>query len=75
MGNALSPSPTVNYGFLAASYTFLAAVSAVLYVLQQQGVHAVEGFWIIPAPCAVGILWALLLRARQKSIGREGKNE
>jgi hypothetical protein len=71
MGLLLSvfqPNPSLSYGFIASAYAILGVVGMALYVAQTQGVHGTEGLWIVCSPVALGLLWAVAMRARQKKM-------
>jgi len=75
-----TPSDALNYGFIAAVYAALSAVSGALALAQYgYGVHAVTGFWIVPAPCAAALVYVLILRALagagRRAAAAEGKTD
>lgn len=62
-----APNPALNYGFIAGAYAFLTLVSLTLWTLHVHGGvagHGLAGAWIVPAPAAPALLWALLQRWR-----------
>jgi hypothetical protein len=63
----LTPSPDINYNFVAGVYLFATVLCAALYLGQKLGPendNPVEGFWIIFCPFVPGLLWATVMRAR-----------
>ncbi|TMW63769.1 hypothetical protein Poli38472_002710 [Pythium oligandrum] len=59
----LTPSPSINYNFVAGVYAFCAVLSVFLWVLQQY-TDAVEGFYIVLAPFIPCFVWSWLVRQR-----------
>lgn len=59
----LTPSPTINYNFVAGVYGFFAFLSIVLFITQRF-TSAVDGFYIVVAPFIPCFVWSLLVRQR-----------
>jgi hypothetical protein len=60
---AFTPDASLNYGFIAAIYAGLGAVSLALFVAQYWfEVHVLTGFWIVSFPCLPACLYVLILR-------------
>ncbi|POM64276.1 Hypothetical protein PHPALM_20222 [Phytophthora palmivora] len=60
---AFTPSPTINYNFVAGVYAFFTALCALLTVLHFY-VPQVEGFYIVLVPFVPCFLWSLVVRHR-----------
>ncbi len=59
-----TPDPSISYSFLAAVSAVLAAICGVLYGLQAAGVDSVQGFWLVCSPAVPLLMWALLMRSK-----------
>lgn len=73
----VTPDPSMNYDFIAAVYAFLCFLSGLFWVLETYSVlEAIHGFWLVPAPCFVCLIYVLFLRARVSKTGgtKEKKN-
>ena len=49
-----------NYRFLSIVYTCLSFVSLLFFILERRGVESVIGFWIVPAPSFLALIWTLV---------------
>ncbi|RMX64550.1 hypothetical protein KXD40_001061 [Peronospora effusa] len=58
-----TPSPTINYNFVAGVYAFFTALCALLSVLHFYS-SQVEGFYIVLLPFVPCFLWSLMVRHR-----------
>jgi len=69
VASLFQPSNALDYNFMCGVYAFLSLVSALFYVMEARGVEGAKGYWLITAPCAPGLLYFLLLRARARAAG------
>lgn len=71
-----TPSPTINYNFVAGTYGFFSALFLLLLALHFYSPQ-VEGFFVVLAPFVPCFLWSLVVRQRwlkeQASAGDETK--
>lgn len=58
-----TPSPTINYNFVAGVYAFFTTLCALLSVLHFYS-SQVEGFYIVLVPFVPCFLWSLVVRHR-----------
>ena len=67
---ALTPDPSLNYGFLIIVYAVLSALTGMLAAVQYIYADAgIKGYWIITAPCVPGTLYLLYLRSQVGGTG------
>lgn len=67
-GWLLTPDDALNYSFIAGVYLLLTVVSASLFTAQYVfDVDHLTGWWIVPSPCALGLVYVLVLRSIQNS--------
>lgn len=67
-GWLFTPDDALNYSFISGVYLLLTLVSASLFTAQYVfDVDHLTGWWIVPAPCALGLLYVLVLRSIQNS--------
>nr|KAE8947214.1 hypothetical protein PF009_g3210 [Phytophthora fragariae] len=59
----LTPSPTINYNFVAGVYAFFTALCALLSVLHFYTAQ-LEGFYIVLVPFVPCFFWSLMVRHR-----------
>ena len=63
------PSDGINYDFVVNVYAAASVVFAALAVLDRfMKVPQVEGYWIIFSPFLPCLLWALVVRARWRTL-------
>jgi hypothetical protein len=71
-----TPSPTINYNFVAGVYAFFSALFLLVLVLHFY-TPQVEGFFVVLAPFVPCFLWSLVVRQRwlkeQAIVADEGK--
>lgn len=58
-----TPSPTINYNFVAGVYGFFSALFLLVLVLHFY-TPQVEGFFVVLAPFVPCFLWSLVVRQR-----------
>lgn len=59
----LTPSPAINYNFVAGVYGFFSLLAVVLAVAHHYS-SQVEGFYIVLAPFVPCFLWSLVVRSQ-----------
>lgn len=59
----LTPTPEINYNFVAGVYAFFAVICILLYIASLY-TKAVEGFYIVLAPFIPCFLWSMVVRQR-----------
>jgi hypothetical protein len=68
------PDPQLSYSLLASIYFLFVLACALLFAVEAYEVsEAVSGWWMIPAPAAPALAWALWMRSRQRSSTASGK--
>ena len=64
-----TPDAGTNYYFLACVYAFFSAICALLFSLSYfKVVEGAEGWWIIPAPSIIALIYAVFMHAQSKSL-------
>ena len=58
-----TPSPTINYNFIAGVYAFFAALCALLLVVHLYS-SQLEGFYVVLVPFVPCFVWSLVVRHR-----------
>ncbi|DAZ99044.1 TPA: hypothetical protein N0F65_010930 [Lagenidium giganteum] len=56
-----TPSPTINYNFVAGVYSFFAVLCVILYALTHF-TDAVKGFYIVLVPFLPCVCWSFVVR-------------
>ncbi|CAN0232094.1 unnamed protein product, partial [Ectocarpus sp. 6 AP-2014] len=66
----MTPSPGINYNFVAGSYLLCSLILVVLLALDKfLHVEAVEGSWVVFAPFFPCLAWALVIRSKWLATG------
>ncbi|CEG42855.1 uncharacterized protein PHALS_14664 [Plasmopara halstedii] len=70
----LTPSPAINYTFVAGVYAFFTVLCAVLLVLHFY-TPQVEGFYVVLVPFVPCFFWSLAVRHRWLQLANEDADE
>jgi len=63
----LQPDPDLNYFVIAVCLAIFSAAAAALYAAERSDAlgGSLQGWWMIPAPAAPGLVWVLAMHVLQ----------